>query len=128
VRLARDLLTRCMEPAAAARRREAWWIREDGTAFSAPGARTVDLSRRRPLARLLSALAVLHTDHPGAALTIDALFERAWPGERALASARTNRVNVALVALRKLGLRRLLQRNSSGYLLDPGAAIELSAD
>jgi hypothetical protein len=113
-----------LDPGAAANRRD----RVHGSAFSAPGARTVDLSRRRPLARRLSALAVLHADHPGAALTIDALFERAWPGERALASARTNRVNVALVALRKLGLRGLLQRTSSGYLLDPGAAVELSAD
>jgi tetratricopeptide (TPR) repeat protein len=128
VRLARELLSRCLGPTAATRRPEAWWIREDGTAFSAPGARLVDLSRRRPLARMLSALALLHADHPGAALPIGALFERAWPGERALESARTNRVNVALVTLRTLGLRLLLQRSAAGYLLDPRAAVELSAD
>lgn len=127
VRLARDLLARLLDaPAPPASSPEAWWICEDGTAFRGPSAPLVDLRARRPLARLLAALAQLHSDSPGAALSAEALFDRAWPGERALPAARQNRVNVALVTLRKLGLRPLLLRSPSGYHLDPRSPIELA--
>lgn len=128
VRLARDLLARLLDaaPVPPAAAPEAWWICEDGTAFRGPSAPLVDLRARRPLARLLAALAQLHSDAPGAALSAEALFDRAWPGERALPAARQNRVNVALVTLRKLGLRPLLLRSASGYHLDPRSPIELA--
>jgi predicted ATPase len=128
VRLARELLSRgASAPAQVAPpRRETWCVREDGTAVRGPEAQLIDLSARRPLARLLAALAQLRIDSPGAALSAEALFQRAWPGERVLPEARANRLNVALVTLRKLGLRPLLLRRAAGYLLDPEAAVELT--
>lgn len=85
--------------------------------FRAPGGSRVGLERRRSLALLVDRLAAERLAKPGAALSSAALFAAAWPGERALASAGTHRVRVALASLRKMGLRELLVTTPDGYLL-----------
>ncbi len=92
-----------------------WFRREDGEPVSllkARGARLVlaELLRRR-------------VETPGVALSLDALFEAGWPGERVQRKAAANRVYVALTKLRNLGLRGLIQSRDDGFLLDPGAAV-----
>ena len=56
---------------------------------------------------------------PGEALSNDDLLSLGWPGEKLQPSAGTNRVRNALTQLRRLGLRDILLRNESGYLIDP---------
>lgn len=61
---------------------------------------------------------------PGAAgLDLDELFELGWPGERAVTSARRNRVHVALSTLRKAGLKPFIVRDATGHLLDPAVPV-----
>ena len=67
-----------------------------------------------------------HVDTPGAALTIDALFDRAWTGARDRVRARQPRQRRAGHPV-EAGLRPLLQRTPAGYLLDPEVAAELTA-
>ncbi len=76
-------------------------------------------SERRMLLALASA--------SGASLSIDALFAAGWPGEKANADAKTNRVRVALTGLRRAGLRAVIERNAEGYRLSPDCVIELVA-
>jgi DNA-binding winged helix-turn-helix (wHTH) protein len=73
------------------------------------------------------ALVAQHRERAGTALSVDELLERGWPGEQ-VAQSGANRVYVALTTLRKLGLRDFLNRDQAGYLLDPGAQIEIVDD
>lgn len=77
------------------------------------------LRARRPLRRLLLALANAHRDHPGRAVYVDELLDAGWPGESPLPEAGNNRVYVAISTLRKMGLADHLQRWDGGYRLDP---------
>ena len=95
------------------------WLESDGTRHP--------LGSRRPLRRLLAALADARRDHPGAALSTEQLLRAGWPGENPTADAGSNRVYVAIAALRKLGLGDALQRWESGYRLDPAARIEFKS-
>ncbi len=56
------------------------------------------------------------TDAP---LSVEALIMAGWPGERILPKAGATRLYTALSTLRRLGLRRVLLRRRTGYLLDP---------
>jgi hypothetical protein len=90
----------------------------DGEWLETPNGMRHSLGRRRPLRRLLLALARAHA--AGApALSVDDLLEAGWPGERPLPEAGSNRVWVAISTLRKLGLGEILQRWDGGYRLDP---------
>ena len=110
------------------RPRHGWLVRADGSAFRPPEAtELVDLSRRAPLRRILAALARARVDAPGDSLGLDDLLGAGWPGERIAHAAAVNRVHVALATLRKLGLRGLLHSGERGYLLDPAAAVEVTA-
>lgn len=95
----------------------------DGGSVTPPGAEAIDLRRRGPMRRLVVALAVMREEQPGVGLTVDALLEAGWPGERVLPEAGANRVYVALATLRKLGLREVLLSREDGYLFDPGVAL-----
>ena len=108
--------------------RHGWLVHADGSAFRPPDAtELVDLSRRAPLRRILAALARARVDAPGDSLGLDDLLGAGWPGERIAHAAAVNRVHVALATLRKLGLRGLLHSGERGYLLDPAAAVEVTA-
>jgi predicted ATPase len=100
--------------------------------FTPPGGDVHDLKSRRLLQRLLWSLVERHREAPGDGLTLDALREAGWPGERALPEAAANRVHVALTELRRRGLRSCLVRQEAGagearYLIRPTLRVELSA-
>ena len=84
-----------------------------------------DLGRRLPLRRLLLRLVERRLDG-GEGLSIDALLEAGWPGERPLGGAGRNRVHVALSELRKLGLRDVILRGTDGYRLDPRVPVKVA--
>ena len=94
--------------------------------FAPPGGVAHDLARRRVLRRLLLRLIEKHREAPGEGLTLDALREAGWPGERVLEQAATNRVHVALTELRRRGLKHCLIRKHARYLIDPGLRVHLS--
>ena len=60
-------------------------------------------------------------------MSVDEVFAHGWPGERVAIGAQ-NRVYVALSTLRKLGLRRVIERSRSGYLIPPGAQLVIEDD
>lgn len=89
----------------------------DGGWFRAPGAARVGLERRRSLALLLDRLTGERLAHAGATLGSAALFAAAWPGEKAITSAASHRVRVAIATLRKMGLKDAIVTQSDGYAL-----------
>ncbi len=95
----------------------------DALWFSVDGGPRVELARRGPLRRILSTLARARADAPGKALSVEALTEAGWPGERILVEAAATRVRVAIATLRKLGLRDVLHTRDDGYLIDPTVEI-----
>jgi tetratricopeptide (TPR) repeat protein len=97
-------------------------IARDGAWFEADAGR-VHLPERSPLRRVLAALLVARLDAPGTTRSPRALFAAAWPAERALPAALSNRVKVAVSTLRSAGLRPFLQTVGGAYRLDPEAAV-----
>lgn len=85
-----------------------------------------DLATRQPLRRLLTRLVEQHREAPGQGLTLDALRDAGWPGERVIRDAAANRVHVALTELRRRGLRAWLLRRGNSYLIDPSLRIQMS--
>ena len=76
----------------------------------------VDLRRRRAPRMLLKALADAH-DAGGRVLSMDELFDTAWPDDAATPESAAQRVYTAIWTLRKMGLDELLERRSEGYLI-----------
>lgn len=93
-----------------------------------PGAAPVDLRRRRAQRLLLKALVDHRLAAPGVGLSVEQLFEAGWPGDRALPSAASARVYVAIRTLRSFGLNDLLLRQDDGYLLDPRTPVRRVAE
>jgi hypothetical protein len=92
--------------------RDAEWLQTpDGTRH--------DIGGRRPLRRLLLALAQARCDRPGVPVSVEEMLAAGWPGESPLPEAGRNRVYVAVSALRNAGLGESLQRWDSGYRIDP---------
>ncbi len=91
-------------------------IGAEGHWCETPEGGLVSLERRRPLARILVALAKAHSQKK--ALSSQELQEAGWPGERMLASAGIHRVRVAVSTMRKLGVGKFLQTVEDGYRLD----------
>jgi predicted ATPase len=94
-------------------------VAADGRWFRRAGGDQVDLATRKSLRLLLLRLTTLRIERPGVALTLEALFEAGWPGERITQSAAFRRVYTAIGTLRDLGLRDVLIRRDDGYLLSP---------
>ncbi|APR86166.1 protein kinase/ LuxR family transcriptional regulator [Minicystis rosea] len=95
---------------------EARWFRvQDGDPVRLLKARAARLVLFRLVRRRLEA--------PGRALTLEALFEAGWPGERIPRPAASNRVHVTLTKLRRLGLAGLLLSRDDGFLLDPASVV-----
>jgi DNA-binding winged helix-turn-helix (wHTH) protein len=80
----------------------------------------VDLSRRRPLTRILWALAQAR----GGSLTATDLIEAGWPGERIVRHAARIRLRVAIATLRSMGLARHIETTRIGYALPATTEIE----
>ncbi|MGE0791371.1 MAG: hypothetical protein AB7S26_37195, partial [Sandaracinaceae bacterium] len=93
---------------------EARWIRWDD--------RVVSLERTLAPRLVLLALVESHRD-PGRAWSIEELFSRGWPNERATEKAASSRVYVALSALRKAGLEDAIERTDDGYRLREGLRV-----
>ena len=93
-----------------------------GTWFEFDGEPRVDLSRRAPIRRLLTAL-VEHTTSGTAVLSVNTLFEAGWPGQRAQPTSAADRVYWGIKTLRNLGLRPWLTRDKDGYRLEPSLTI-----
>lgn len=79
----------------------------------------VDLDAHPALAGVLACLG--SADQPA---DVDALFAAGWPGERAVAAARKNRVRVAISTLRKHGLPVTFDRAAKGYRIDGRVVID----
>jgi len=104
---------------------EAWVFDLARSTLLPPREAVIDLSTRPQLMRLARALAEQRVLAPGVALSQDELLAHAWPGEKMTAEAAQNRMKVALSTLRKLGLRSLILRAETGYLLDPLSPVVL---
>jgi predicted ATPase/Tfp pilus assembly protein PilF len=96
------------------------------TWFTPPGGPAQDLGGRQVLRRLLLRLVSQHREAPGEGLTLDALRDAGWPGERAMRASAANRVHVALTELRRRGLKPCLLRRQERYLLDPAVQVRVS--
>lgn len=112
----RRFLARCAEDPA----RDALVLElsPDGDEVRMPSGDRVAVGRRRPLQRILFALARAHAAGPRP-LTRSELIEAGWPGERLRADAAASRVYVALNELRKLGLEQALDRYDGGWRISP---------
>jgi tetratricopeptide (TPR) repeat protein len=80
-----------------------------------------DLTRKPVLRALLLALVRARVD--GATVTTDDLVAAAWPNERIARELLKNRLHVALVALRKLGLREMIEHADGRYSLSAAASV-----
>jgi Sigma-54 interaction domain/FHA domain len=100
-------------------------VAADGSWFGLVGQARVDIAHRKPLTRLVRALAEARLAHPGQPLGPCELLALGWPDEQIVERAGANRVYVALTTLRKLGLRELLRRDEHGYLLAPELQLDL---
>ncbi|WP_437809591.1 ATP-binding protein [Sorangium sp. So ce1078] len=92
-----------------------------------PGSGWHDLRERHAARRLLLALAEQQRCAPGRGLSLVALKEAGWPGERILTEAAANRIYVAMNQLRKLGMKPWLRRDAEGYWLDPALPVHYVA-
>ncbi|WP_441291469.1 ATP-binding protein [Sorangium sp. KYC3313] len=92
-----------------------------------PGGGWHDLRERHAARRLLHALAEQQRSAPGRGLSLAALKEAGWPGERILPEAAANRIYVAMNQLRKLGMKPWLRRDAEGYSLDPALPVHYVA-
>ncbi|WP_437710650.1 tetratricopeptide repeat protein [Sorangium sp. So ce448] len=92
-----------------------------------PGGGWHDLRERHAARRLLHALAEQQRSAPGRGLSLAALKEAGWPGERILPDAAANRIYVAMNQLRKLGMKPWLRRDADGYSLDPALPVHYVA-
>ena len=96
-----------------------WWrVDSDGTWHTPPGEGRQSV-RGNANQRVLTHLAVLRQDEPGAHASTEDLAEAGWPGERLVAKSAGNRVRVALSTLRGSGLTALIERGSHGWRLSP---------
>lgn len=92
--------------------------------YRPPSGEWEDLRQHPVLRRILLALVEQHHARPGAGLSMEAIQQAAWPGERIRVDAAANRIYVAVSKLRRRGLRDLLQRQDDGYALHPDIEVQ----
>jgi predicted ATPase/tetratricopeptide (TPR) repeat protein len=115
MRLARLILLRAADRAAPPD--DALVVADDGSWFRF-GER-VSLEAHPSVGRVLLCLATTSD-----ACAVDAIFKAGWPGERAVAAARKNRVRVAISTLRKHGVPVAFDRGAGGYRLQAAVVID----
>ncbi len=84
----------------------------------------IDLSTSQAPRRVLDALIGSHLLDAEARVSVEDLFEQGWPGERAVDHAAKNRVQVAVSALRRAGLKPVIDSTRVGYRLTPALIVE----
>ena len=82
----------------------------------------VDLSRRKPLVRLLWALTQVALDG-GRGLSTPELIAAGWPGEKLVKNAGRIRLRVAIATLRSMGLSRITTTRA-GYTLSGTVSVD----
>lgn len=101
-------------------------VEDEARRYRLPNGAWHDLGKHGPMRRILYALAERSAAGDATGLKADALVAVAWPGERILHDAATNRLYVALSGLRTRGLRAWLVRRDDGYLLDPALRVKIT--
>lgn len=97
-------------------------VAEDSSWFELDGQR-VDLSRRKPLRRILAALVERHRGDRGAS-SVDALVRAGWPDEKLVGSTGATRLYTAVATLRKMGLEGVIERSGEGYAIADGVVVD----
>ncbi|MGH1341026.1 MAG: FHA domain-containing protein [Nannocystales bacterium] len=108
--------------------REPFVADASGRWYTTPGGQRFDLERRKTLTRVFATMLAARRDEPGRALSVSDMLDRAWTDEKLLPRAGANRVYVAMTTLRKMGLRDLLVRTDTGYVLDPEIPLRIIED
>ncbi|HEV7554463.1 MAG TPA: hypothetical protein VGO00_03345, partial [Kofleriaceae bacterium] len=85
--------------------------------------RWVPFGRQAVPWRLLVELCEMRLRAPAQPVATEDLIAAGWPGQAMSASSAQNRLHVAINALRKLGLRRLVVTHDDGYLLTPSVRV-----
>lgn len=98
-------------------------VGEDARWFRLEDGERVDLTRRRALRAVLFGVVEQHGAARGEPLSVDAVLEAGWPGERMSPESGARRVYVTINRLRKLGLEDLLLTTGDGYMLAPHVRI-----
>ncbi|MFT5358690.1 MAG: hypothetical protein ACI9KE_005929 [Polyangiales bacterium] len=93
-----------------------WLVAPDGVRY--------ELASRTAPRRVLRRL-VQEAQSGDALVSLDELLEAGWPGEQPVYETGRNRVHVALAALRKTGLRDVIQRLDGGYRIDPRQPVRI---
>jgi len=101
--------------------------RDDGSWFELFDAPAVELSAKPVLRVLFARLAQARQSSPGRPISHAALIRSLWPEQRGDNHVVMNRLRVAVAALRKLGLQRLIVARHGGYLIDPVIPLEAVA-
>ncbi|MEM6927649.1 MAG: hypothetical protein AAF602_12020, partial [Myxococcota bacterium] len=102
---------------------EAWVADPEGRWLEDPEGLRRDFTSAGRHPALVTALVRARLERPGEGLGVSALVAAGWPGEKVTARSASTRVRVALTALRKAGLRTLLQRGDDGWFLDPSVPL-----
>ena len=96
--------------------RETKYVRVSGgpAIYLAPGS---------PLRAVVRSLADLHRERPLGGLSVEELFDAAWPGKILGPHVSAGRVYHAICKLRRMGLGQVLSRADAGYRLDPRCCV-----
>jgi predicted ATPase len=98
-------------------------VGEGSAWFALDDQEPIELSRRRIVRSLFSALLKARLEEPTRPVSVQQLVDAAWPGQKFIADSGANRVYVAIASLRSLGLGEILQTRTGGYLFDPHVPI-----
>jgi hypothetical protein len=98
-----------------------------GEAFLAPGGVKNTLPARSPMRRILDHLVTRREAAPGEPVTMEAIIDAGWPGEKMSADAALNRAYVAIASLRKRGLREVIVSAGGGYTISRGTVVRRMA-
>lgn len=102
-------------------------IAADASRFSLDGASPVDIARRKPLKRILEALAARHAAGPNRPLSVETLVRAGWPDDRLIGSTGATRLYTAIATLRKMGLEDVIERRGEGYALSESCVVRIDS-
>ncbi len=90
-----------------------------------PSGAFVDLARRGPMRRLMTALLRAYRAG-GRALSVEEMVDAGWPGDRSRPESAAARVYATVRLLRRAGLHETLETVDGGYRLAPGIEVRES--